>query len=182
MSRHAVVEVMTAWTGGTARGREQGAEAARRRATGLAQLEHRREGPRSSRFRGCAALAVVAASLLLAACVSLPPSSAEFELAAPLTNPEWVLEAESAAGLTEATAVMCVEVPCLEAWDSDHARYLRFETTGDAAEHANAADDATMDRYIVIDYSDKNTPQSVRDDIEMTVLLQMPPGHAPWGF
>lgn len=92
------------------------------------------------------------------------------------------LEAESAAGLTEATAAICVEVPCLEAWDSDHARYLRFETTGDAAEHAIAADDATVDRYIVIDYSNRNTPQRVRDDIETTVLIQMPPGHAPWGF
>lgn len=127
-------------------------------------------------------MAIAAAPLLLSACMALPPSSAEFELAAPLTNPEMPLAASSAAGLAEATAARCDEVPCLEAWVSDHAQYLRFETISDAVEYANAVDDATLDRYIVIDYSGRNTPQRVRDDIETTVLLQMPPGHAPWGF
>jgi len=69
----------------------------------------------------------------------------EFDGPDTTTNPE------------EITAAICdAEIDCVEAYSTDQADYLRFDSRDDAATYAQTLDDGFVVNYIVMDFAGKD--------------------------
>lgn len=107
-------------------------------------------------------MARLAAAIIVAiGLASCSPSSDSFQLGPALeqTNAStyWV------SGVHEITDVVCPRVGCVEAWWTDQATYLRFESHSDAEHFAiGLGDDGHSDRYLVVDFTEQQPSTWVR--------------------
>ncbi|WP_458040211.1 MULTISPECIES: hypothetical protein [Bacteria] len=59
--------------------------------------------------------------------------------------------------VSEVTAVVCTSaVPCVEAYDTAEATYLRFGSRDEAAEYASSIEDGFVSNYIVMNFAGKD--------------------------
>lgn len=63
----------------------------------------------------------------------------------------------------EATTTLCVDIGCVEGWNTDLGAYLRFDSEGDAEHWANVlGDDGRRWKNFVLDMTDKDLPLEQR--------------------
>ncbi|TDW30528.1 hypothetical protein EDD25_2288 [Cryobacterium psychrophilum] len=70
----------------------------------------------------------------------------------------------------EMTRTACgQELGCVEAYDTDEATYIRFESRDRAAEYGSSLDDGFVVNYIVMDFAGKDgtSPQHQRSAMEV---------------
>lgn len=88
------------------------------------------------------------------------PSGASIRLSDYLSQGEWKLQT----GTERATDTLCEELQgCVEAYRTDQAIYRRFDTRQAARNYWDVADDAFLDRFIVVSFNGElSTPDRLR--------------------
>lgn len=76
----------------------------------------------------------------------------------------------SMAGYTEATDTLCEGVPgCVQAYDSEHVEYYKFDSRDHAAAYAESHDDTYRSNWIVIQYTDEALSAEEQERLQMYI-------------
>lgn len=78
--------------------------------------------------------------------------------------------AAAMAGYTEATHELCDGVRgCVQAYDSEHVEYYKFDSQQDAAAYADSHGDTFRSNWIVIQYTDEALSPDEQERLEMYI-------------